>query len=367
METKVWRHFDLVLLATTLILLSYGLAMIYSATLGIDTPGSFESRVVRQILFIFMGIFLFFVMSALDYRVLWNLAYVAYGVIIALLMIVLITGQVTHGSQRWIELGFFQLQPSELGKLTLIMALSRYLADRTDQIEKTSFVLRTFLFPLPMVALVFAQPDVGTGSTYLAIWAGILVIAGLRVRHIASFVLATLAIAPTSWFVMHDYMRERILVFLDPSRDPLGQGYNVIQALISVGAGGLTGRGFTSGTQSQLHFLRVKYADFIFSVLAEELGLVGAAILLGLFLVLLWRGLRVMSIAADPFGRLIATGVVSVLVYQVFVNVGMNSGLLPVTGITLPLISYGGSSTASMLMALGVLESVAMRHRKFEF
>lgn len=367
MEAKVWRHFDLVLLVTMLALVGYGMAMIYSATLGIEAPGAIDGRVFRQGAYIAFGLLLFFVMSALDYRVLWNLAYASYGLVILLLLVVLITGKVLHGSQRWIDFGFFQLQPSEPAKLILACVLARFVEDRIDQIHSFFFVLRSLLIPAPLVLLVLAQPDFGTSSTYVVIWAGVLFVAGLRLLHMAILIGAGVAAAPIAWLVMHDYMRERILVFLDPMRDPYDSGYNAIQALISVGSGGLTGRGFTSGTQSQLRFLRVQYADFIFSVLAEELGLIGAIALLALFLVLLWRGLRVMMISPDLFGRLVATGIVSVIVYQVVVSVGMNIGMLPIAGITLPLISYGGSSIVTVLAAIGVLESIAMRHRKFEF
>ncbi|MBI2941991.1 MAG: rod shape-determining protein RodA [Chloroflexi bacterium] len=362
-----WRHFDLTLFGAAVLLVAYGLLMIYSATLGIEDGGALDSRVIRQAAYAAIGFCLLLLVSAMDYHMLATLAYAMYAVTIVLLTVVLITGQIFHGAQRWIDLGLFPLQPSEAAKLATALALARYLSDRGERIHQARFILRTLLFPAMPAALILAQPDVGTAAIQFAIWLGVIVVAGARFVHLGALLGATIALTPLAWLLMQDYMRKRVMIFLDPASDPLGAGYNVIQALIGVGSGGLLGRGFTSGTQSQLHFLRVKYADFIFSVLAEELGFVGAMVLLALFLVVLLRGLRVMFISADTFGRLTATGLLSAILLQVSVNIGMNIGLLPVTGVTLPLISYGGSSLLTVLVSLGVLESVAMRHRKFEF
>lgn len=191
--------------------------------------------------------------------------------------------------------------------------------------------------------------------------------AGLRFKHAAIIGGIGIVLTPLSWFFLNTYMHERVQTFLNPEADPLGKGYNVIQALISVGAGGITGRGFTSGTQSQLHFLRVQYADFIFSVLAEELGFIGVMLLFALFVGLLLRGIRTASLAYDAFGRLLATGVVAMITFEVFVNVGINTKMLPVTGLPLPFLSYGGSALIALLIAIGILESVAMRRAKAEF
>jgi len=276
-------------------------------------------------------------------------------------------GRITHGSQRWIGLVLFDLQPSELAKLLLIISLAKFVADREDEMWRWRHVLMSLGMTLVPAGLVLLQPDLGAAAMLLAIWAGIVFAAGLRPLHGGLLAIGALALAPVGWFVMHDYQRQRLLVFLNPNLEPQGEGYNVIQALTSVGSGGWLGRGFTSGTQSQLHFLRVQYSDFIFSVLAEELGFVGAMVLFALIIALLYRGLRASGLAQDAFGRLLSVGVVSLLFAQIFVNVAMNIGLVPVTGVTLPFISYGGSSLVTTLISTGLLQSVVARHRRFEF
>lgn len=355
------------MMLTTLALAAYGVAMIYSATLGTEGNTGVDSRVFRQLTFIALGIVLLVLLATTDYHILSNVAWAAYGSCVALLAIVLVIGRVMHGAQRWIPLGFFDLQPSEPAKLALAIVLAKYLTSHRDQIRSVKVVAVSGALAVVPMALTLAQPDLGTSMVFLAIWLGIVLVAGLRWLHAAIIALAALAAAPLAWLTMHEYMRKRLLVFVDPTQDELGAGYNVIQALISVGSGGFLGRGFTTGTQSQLRFLRVQYADFIFSVLAEELGFLGAVVLLALLATLLLRGLRAASASWDSFGRLVCVGVVSALSFQVFVNVGMNIGLLPVTGVPLPLISYGGSSTMTVLAGIGVLQSVAMRQKRFEF
>jgi rod shape determining protein RodA len=302
----------------------------------------------------------------LDYHILGNVAVPTYLVVVGLLVVVAVLGRVTHGAARWIQLGFFDLQPSELGKLIVAIALARYVADHQEEMHRPTVILRSLLIVIVPAGLTLVQPDFGTAALFLVIWLGVMVVGGMRWLHLGLMALAGVAAAPVVWMNLHDYQRERVLTFLNPQREPLGAGYNPIQALISVGSGGPFGRGFTSGTQSQLHFLRVQYADFIFSVLAEELGFIGAVVLLALFAILLLRGLRSAATSRDPFGRLLAAGVVSWLGVQVFVNIGMNLGLVPVAGVPLPLISYGGSSLLAVLAAVGVLQSVAMHRQGFE-
>ncbi len=313
------------------------------------------------------GLLLFLVLSGLDYRVLGNLAWPLYVGALGLLGLVLVVGRVLHGGQRWIQVGPMQFQPSEFAKLCVIILLSKFLASQTDNIGGVRVLLLSVFVPLVPAVLTLLQPDVGTSTVYAAIWLGLLFAAGVPVRYFAGLFGLAAAAAPAVWLAMQDYQRERILTFLNPWSDPTGSGYNVIQALISVGAGGLTGRGYLSGSQSQLHFLRVQYADFIFSVLAEELGFVGAVALVVLFAVIFVRGFRAALRSRETFGCLMCCGIVTMIAYQVVVNVGMNEGLLPVTGVPLPMISYGGSSLMTFMGALGILESVVMRHRKFEF
>lgn len=369
MEIRIWRHFDFLMLFFTFLLIGYGLLMVYSATLNTESGGFFQSLVFRQGLFAIVGLAFLIVMISFDYEILGSLAVPIYGAGLAMMVGVLLIGRVTHGSQRWYDLGFFTLEPSEPAKLIAAIALAKFLSDHEEDLHKFRYVVLSGMLVLPFFLLTALQPNVGTSIVFLVIWLSMLLMAGLRFLHavfLGGFALVSL---PVGWAVINSYealahVRERIDVFLNPHADPLDTGYNVIQALYAVGSGGLMGRGFTSGTQSQLHFLRVQYADFIFSVLAEELGFIGAMLLFGLFVGLLLRGMRSASVARDSFGRLLATGITAALAFQAFVNVAINIGLLPVTGLPLPFISYGGSSLISALAAVGLLESIAMRHEK---
>jgi rod shape determining protein RodA len=366
METRIWRHFDPLLFLAMILLFGYGLAMIYSATYE-RTGASIDPLVYRQAIYGIVGLVLFLVLSGLDYHVLNNLAWPLYLGAVCMLALVLVAGRVLHGSQRWIQLGPMQFQPSEFAKICVILALSKYLASQSDNIKSVRVALISVLIPALPLALVELQPDFGTATVFGAIWLGMLFAAGAPMRFFAGIGTLAAAAAPAAWLTMHSYQRQRILTFLNPQSDPLNTGYNAIQALISVGAGEFYGRGYLSGSQSQLHFLRVQYADFIFSVLAEELGFVGAVTLLALFAVIFVRGFRAATRSREKFGTLVCCGIVTTIAYQVVVNVGMNVGLLPVTGVPLPMISYGGSSLMTFMGALGILESVVMRHRKFEF
>jgi rod shape determining protein RodA len=258
------------------------------------------------------------------------------------------------------------VQPAELAKILIIIILARFLADREQDMEK----LGTILVSLGVVAvpmfLIYVQPDLGTALTLAAIWAAMIWMAGLRLRHLFLLVAGGLAILPLVWLNLEDYMRQRLMLFVDPGANP-DSYFNVHQALVSIGSGGWTGKGLTHGTQSQLHFLRVRHTDFIFAVTAEELGFLGAMAMLALLFFLLWRVLRVAGQSRDTFGRLIAAGVAGLVLFQTAINVGMNLGLMPVTGIPLPFVSYGGSSFLTLMLGMGLVESVAMRHKKLEF
>ncbi|MCL5960416.1 MAG: rod shape-determining protein RodA [Chloroflexi bacterium] len=367
METKVWRHFDPYLLVLILVLMLYGVLMVHSATFQPDRQGMPSDLAYRQLGYGVLGLFGFAVVVTIDYRILGNFATAGYILMGVLLVVVLALGRISHGAQRWIDLGIFPLQPSELAKLFLIIALAKYFSDHEEDIRQFRYVLFSLILVAIPFVLTFLQPDLGSAAILVFIWVGMAVMAGVRLMHWLILGIFAAALSPVLWLSMHDYMKTRLTIFLDPHSDPLGAGYNVIQALTAVGSGGWIGRGFTSGTQSQLHFLRVQYADFIFSVLAEELGFIGAMALFLLFVVLLLRCLRVAGLSSDSFGRLISIGVVSWMMSQVLVNVGMNIGLLPVTGVPLPFISYGGSSLIITILSIGILESVVMRHKKIEF
>lgn len=287
-----------------------------------------------------------------------------YVFVLGLLGVIFVAGQVAGGSQRW--LGEGTIQPSELAKILVIVVLAKFLADREDRMEQFSTVLTSLLVVAVPMFLIYLQPDLGTALTLVAIWVAMMWMAGTRLRHLLVLVLAGVAALPLVWLNLEGYMKQRIMLFVNPAGDP-DSYFNVHQSLVSIGSGGWTGKGLTEGTQSQLHFLRVRHTDFIFAVTAEELGLLGAVVMMGLLVLVLWRTLRVAERSRDMLGRLIAAGVAAVILFQSVVNIGMNLGLMPVTGIPLPFVSYGGSSLLTLMLAIGLVESVAMRRKKLEF
>jgi rod shape determining protein RodA len=287
-----------------------------------------------------------------------------YVLVLGLLGIIFVIGQVSGGSQRWLGAG--TVQPSELTKILIIVVLAKFLADREEEAGRLSTIVTSLgIVGIPML-LIYLQPDLGTALSLGAIWVAMIWMARIRLRYLLALAAVGLAALPILWLSMEDYMRQRILLFINPGSDP-DSYFNVHQALVSIGSGGWTGKGLTKGTQSQLHFLRVRHTDFIFAVTAEELGFLGALLLMGLLVFLLWRMLRIAEQARDTFGRLIAAGVVGLIFFQSVVNIGMNLGLMPVTGIPLPFVSYGGSSFMTLMLGVGLVESVAMRHKKLEF
>lgn len=359
------RNFDVILFLTTLLLILIGGMMIYSSY---DVPlaregGLLESAAARQMLVGAAGMILSILLAITDYRFLISLHHWLYLLALALLGLTLIAGHTSFGAQSWLGTETLRLQPSELSKVLLIVVLARVLGQEQEALESPKPFLTSASLIAPAVVLIYLQPDLGTALVLLATWVGMAFFAGVRWRHM--FLLAGAAIvgSPFVWFRLKGYMRERILTFLFPGQDPSGISYNINQALISIGSGGFWGKGFLHGTQSQLYFLRVRHTDFIFSVLAEEFGFVGSALLLALFALLIARLIRIALSAPDAYGRLIAAGMATVLVIQIFINLGMNANLLPVTGLPLPLVSYGGSSLLTTLMGLGLAQSVALRRK----
>lgn len=356
---------DWLLIALTLALLGLGLLTIGSATASVAKADAalLELPIVRQGINAAVALAALIVVSLVNYRVWATWRWVLYGGMLAALLLVLVTGRIFFGARSWFEVRSFALQPSELSKIVLIVVLASYFAQHEAQVKRGSGVVVSLLLLLPFLALIYAQPDLGTAAIFGAIWLGMLFVAGVRLRHLALLGIAVIVVAPLAWNSMQPYMRERILMSLNPETDPSDKGYNMIQALISIGSGGVWGKGLGQGSQSQLAFLPVRHTDFIFSVLAEELGLVGSAILLVLLACLLLRIVRISARASDAFGRLLASGVATMIFVQVAINVGFNVGLLPVTGLPLPLISYGGSSLTATLIGLGLVQSVGL-HRQ---
>ncbi len=362
---RLVRNMDPILIASTAALVAFGLLMVYSTTRSMPHPFTYTRS---QLLHLSLGVVVGIVLVAVDYRSLasgWRWLYV---VNLVLLAAVLVVGRSSLGAQRWIPLGpLGQFQPSEIAKLAIVITLAKHMADRPGPYRSIGDLL-PFLghIALPTV-LIFRQPDLGTALVYGAIFAGMLYAGGARRRDLAALAAGAALLLPVLWHLLKEYQRRRLMVFLDPSLDPLGSGYGIIQSKIAVGSGMAWGKGLFAGTQSVLQFVPEHHTDFIFSVIGEELGFVGALCLLGLFLVWLWRGVRTAAVARDRFGALAAVGIVSMVAFHVFVNVGMTVGIMPITGIPLPFISYGGSALMTMLWASALLLNIGMRQRKILF
>jgi len=370
-----WRRIDYLMLMAIVGLVFYGVALIHSATCqpGCERWFPPSSWAVRQALTAILGLGALAVTASIDYRFFRAGSYYAHALSMLLLIIVLFIGRGAedYGSRRWIQLGLFDLQPSEIAKLSYILALSRFMADRPPGRLSWMRLLGSLCFFVSTGLLVYVQPDLGSALAFLFIWIGITLASGARFTQLGSLLIAAIALAPLGWIALREYMRARIFTFLthifDHDVDAFGEGYNILQAQISIGSGGMFGRGFMQGTQTQLDYLRVKHSDFIFSVLAEEMGFVGAMVLFLLFGVLLFRIISVAGKARDEFGRLVAFGVGCMLLFQCFVNLGANLTLLPVTGVPLPFLSYGRSALLTNLIALGILQGILIRRVRYRF
>ncbi len=357
-----WRQFDWVLFATTLLLIIFGILMIASATRGAIDP-ELQSRVPDQIQYAIIGVVVVFVLAAVDYRLLGGLHLWLYLAMVGLLVLVQLLGVVGDaGSQRWINLGI-RIQPSEIGKIIIIITLGYYLSSRYHEMDKLKTVFGSLLHIAIPTGLIFIQPNLGTTIVFGVIWFALVWAAGLRLRHIGLFVLAMVIALPILWTQMEDYQKSRITTFINPEGDR-DAFYNIQQSRIAVGSGGLVGKGYANGTQSQYRFLRVRHTDFIFSVIAEEFGFVGGVGVMTLIGVVILRILRGARMAADPLGSMICYGVAAIIFFQTTVSIGMNLNLLPVTGLTLPFISSGGTSLLSILAGVGLAESVIIRRKR---
>jgi rod shape determining protein RodA len=362
------RGMDWMLFAATMALVVFGLFMLYSATHA-DTNISTPFYYVRsQGIGFVIGFFMLFMVSAANYRRLaaWRTYIYAATILVLVLTLLIGSGNAVVGANRWIQLPFFRLQTSEVAKLLLIVSLAGILAEGAALQHRFRFVIFCVVYVLVPTALVFLQPDLGSALVFGAILASMLVVWGIRLSHLGVLVGATvlavvmaLRVLPAFGVqVLKGYQLQRLTLFLDPQKDPTGVGYQLSQSKVAVGSGMFTGKGYLEGTQTHLNFLPAHHTDFIFSVVGEELGFLGALLLLALFAVVIWRALRIARLSEDVFGRLIATGIAGVIVFQVFVNIGMTIGIIPVTGIPLPFMSFGSSSLVVFLMAIGLLESI---------
>jgi len=364
-ERRAIRGVDLVLVVAVVALAVIGLFAIYSAThqslpaVGLD-PGRF---VKRQVTFLGVGLVVLMIAASLDYRLLKVYAGIAYVSSLALLVLVQTPlGTTVRGSQRWFEMFGFQLAPSEIAKLALIAMLAAFLSELRGELTLHDVFRASGLAAVPAV-LVFLQPDLGTSIVFAAMLFGVLIVAGARARYLGILALTAVVLIFAGFQVglVEDYQVERLRAFLDPANVDQNARYNRDQAEIAIGSGGLLGLGYLQGTQTNLDFVPEQHTDFVFTVVGEEFGFAGAAALLALYALVLWRAFRIASLSRDPFATLLASGIASMLALQMFVNVGMNIGIMPITGIPLPFVSYGGSSLLLNFASIGLLLNLHMR------
>jgi rod shape determining protein RodA len=360
---------DPLLAFASLGLIGFGIVALKQVTGG-DVPHDPYYYVVRQATYAVIGIALMLAIARVDYSRFRELRVGLYTVAIGSIIMVLLLGQATRGSRRWIELPFFTFQPSELGKVLLIAALAGFVIDRARRVSEGQRTARILMMGLVPAVIVFMQPDLGTAVTYVVITLAILFVAGARWTHftllgllLAAAVTSVLVIAPaTGHPVLKGYQEERLTSFLNPSSDPRDATYQINQSLIAIGSGGKTGRGAKS-TQTENGFVPDRTTDFVFSVVGERFGFVGAAFVLSLYALLIWRALRIMTLSKNLYGSLIAGAIAALFMCQVFVNVGVAIGVMPVTGIPLPLMSFGGSSVVVTFVAIGLLQSIYVQAR----
>lgn len=355
-------NFDLRYLALIVAILGIGVLSIHSVTH--NQQGGLAPYYVKQLMWIALGAVAFVVMLVSDYHRIARLAYPAYAIVLLLLAFVLVEGRTSKGAQRWIALGPFSFQPSEFAKLVLVLVLAHYYS-KAPRVGWLQRVIVPGLLMLPGLLLILKQPDLGSGLSFVAIYAAMLLMVGVRSQALGVILLFSVMLFPFAWEALwgslHDYQRQRIMAFVDPDYDPGGKGYHALQSRIAIGSGELAGKGLYGGTQSQLKFLPEGHTDFVFAVYAEEWGFLGVLLLLALFVTLIWLSLEIAAKAKDQLGMLLAAGIVAMLCFCVVVNIGMTAGMFPIVGIPLPLMSYGGSATVMTMASLGLLLNVKRR------
>lgn len=357
---------DRVLFSAVLLLVIVGLITIFSVSYS--AGGADFLNFKKQLIFVAAGFIGMFFATSVDYRMLKNYSGVFYVCTLLLLVAVLFVGTLTRGTTGWFDLGYFSLQPAEFTKIVMIIVLAKCLSEMGNysRISKKVFVSGLYM-SLP-VGLILLQPDLGSALVVMFIWFGLLCVFGLKKKQILLFALIGMVAASGGWlFVLKDYQKDRIMTFVDPQSDPLGSGYNVIQSMVAIGSGSLWGKGLGHGSQSQLNFLPEKHTDFIFAVIAEEMGFIGGALVLLLFSIIYYRLFVIAEEAQDNFGKLMVLGTVFLLVFHMLINIGMNMGVMPVTGIPLPFVSYGGSSLVAFMLMIGIVQSVYVNGRRYRF
>ncbi len=361
--SRFFKNFDWVIFGAACLLLGFGFAIIFSTTFNI----SGGSEALQQIFFAAIGMIGLFALAKIDYRMFRNFSGVLYLLTVGLLLATKFFGATRLGAQRWISLGGFQFQPSELAKVFMIIVMAKFFADHVEEMNRPKTIIKSIIYIGIPIGLVAWQPDLGTALTLGIIWVSMIVVSNIKKIYLGMMAGIAMVLAIPGYELLHDYQKQRILTFLNPAADPMGSGWNVNQAMIAIGSGQFWGRGLGHGPQSQLNYVPFKHTDFVFAALAEEMGFVGAFSVIGLFTVILYRSLRIAQCARDYFGMFLATGIFATLFFHIFINIGMNLGIMPVTGIPLPLLSSGGTSVVVTLLEIGILESIYIRYKKIDF
>ena len=361
-----WRAFDLQLVTYAGLLVAVGLVMAYTNSVGTaSTTIQADTTFSRGLMWAAIAVVVFVLATFFDYHWLKTLAWPIYLVQLGLLVVTLLIGDGIGGSARWVSLGPLTFQFSELAKILMLVVLASYLASRDSRLDSLGSVVGACILVGPPLTLVMLQPDLGTSLVFGAILAGMLWMSGVSLRWLGVLAVGTVAMVPLAWnYLLRDYQKERLLQFMDANPDIQGAGFQLHQAQIAVGSGGLIGKGLTNGTQTQGGFLPVQATDFVFATLAEELGFIGGVVLFVLFVLLLWRVLVAGWRSKDSFGTLFAAGLASMILFQLIVNVGMVLGIMPITGIPLPFVTHGGASLVSMAAGLGILQSINIRQTR---
>lgn len=363
-DKKLFKDFDKMLILVMLLVVLLGLSTIYSATQAKGLPFK-ESYFFRQLTWFCAAFIVMLLVVRVSYQKFIDISYIIYAINVLLLLMVLVIGHVRLGAQRWFSIGGFAFQPSEFIKISLILALANYIGSNKSSMEDFGkIVVPSLLLAVPFI-LVVVQPDLGTALLLLPIFFSMLLVGGVRVKYIVGMIFMGIMCVPFFWHFLREYQRQRLLVFINPNVDPLGAGYTIIQSKIAVGSGGLIGKGWLSGTQNQLNFLPERHTDFIFSVIGEEWGFLGAVVLLLCYFLIIKRAFNIAELTSDMYGKSIATGIAVMMSLQVVINIAMTIGLMPVVGIPLPFVSYGGSSLITNMIAVGLLLNISMRRSTF--
>ncbi|MDD3631221.1 MAG: rod shape-determining protein RodA [Atribacterota bacterium] len=358
---RLFKHVDFTLIFLVTGLCILGLLVIYSTTHQENINEGVMQITRRQLIHILTGLFFCLLVTIIDYHDIVKIAIPLFFLSLIMLVYVIFFGKNVGGSRRWIQLAGFEFQPAEFAKITLIIFLADFLNKQKEEIPNFLYFSLPFFFTGILMLLIYKQPDLGTAIVFFAITLLMIFIAGISWKYIIAVFIILVSLFPIGWSFLKDYQKSRLLLFLNPEMDPLGAGYNIIQSKVAIGSGGLFGQGLFSGIQSQLKFLPAQHTDFVFAVIGEELGFMGALLLISLFILVLWKGIRIAQEAPDILGTLIATGVTSFMFIHILINVGMSMGLMPATGLPLPFISHGGTFMITNFIGIGLLLNIHLR------